>query len=269
MRSFHQRKLLLASRRGGRGWPGPAEVGLRSPSCPRGAPCPSVWVNQNLLFVNRACLSLGAACPSSLPMALPVPVPSQARQVPCKPHAPQPLSVARRALCPALALLLAPWGRPPATALARSSPGLQHHPALPLQACHPWAAVDLWAALPAVPGGWGQRGGQEHPPGGRGLKGGVEGGRETGQPTARLGCAGSPPRPHRPIYYPSAIHRARQMPPNKYPQTIGWEGPARLLMNKHEGLWTQLPLFAKWDRLCGRHLKFSRGRAVFQCPLNC
>lgn len=145
-----------------------------TPSCPRGAPCPSVWVNQNLLFVNRACLSLGAACPSSLPMALPVPVPSQARQVPCKPHAPQLLSVARRALCPALALLLAPWGRPPATALARSSLGLQHHPALPLQACHPWAAVGLWAALPAVPGGWGQRGGQEHPPGGRGLKGGVE-----------------------------------------------------------------------------------------------
>lgn len=37
-------------------------------------------------------------------------------------------------------------------------------------------------------------------------------------------------------------------------------------MNKHEGLWTQFPLFAKWDRLCSRHLKFSRGRAVFQCP---
>jgi len=96
-----------------------------------------------------------------------------------------------------------------------------------------------------------------------------EGGRETGQPTAQLGRAGSPPWPHHPIYYPSAIHRARQMPPNKYPQTIGWEGPVRLLMNKHDSLWTQLPLFAKWDQLCSRHLKFSRGRAVFQCPPNC
>lgn len=35
IRSFHQRKLLLASRRGGRGWPGPADMGFRSPHCCR------------------------------------------------------------------------------------------------------------------------------------------------------------------------------------------------------------------------------------------
>lgn len=135
--------------------------------------------------------------------------------------------------------------------------------------CHPWAAMGLWAALPAVPWGLGTVREAETPPQvARGREEEWEGGRETGQPTAQLGCAGSPPRPHHPIYYPSAIHRARQMPPNKYPQTIGWEGPVRLLMNKHEGLWTQLPLFAKWDRLCSRRLKFSRGRAVFQCPPN-
>lgn len=54
-------------------------------------------------------------------------------------------------------------GMAPAAALACSPPWLQHHPALPLQACHPWAATGLWAALPAVAGGWGQRGGQETP----------------------------------------------------------------------------------------------------------
>lgn len=91
----------------------------------------------------ETCLSLGAACPSSLPIALPGLVPSQARQVPCKPHPAQPLSAAHCALCPALTLLLAPWGWPPTTPLVCSSPQLQHHPTVPLQACHPWATCLL------------------------------------------------------------------------------------------------------------------------------
>lgn len=135
---------------------------------------------------------------------------------------------------------------------------------LPLLGCH--GSVERPACDPLGPGD--NMGGRNTPLAAWGQEEQWEGGRETGQPTAQLGCADSPPRPHHPIYYPSTIHWARQMPPNKYPQTIGWEGPARLLMNKHEGLWTQLPLFGKWDRLCGRRLKFSRGRAVFQCPPN-
>lgn len=214
-----------------------------------------------------------------LPVEGPVAAPSQARQAPSKPYPMQLLSVACHAARPVLALLpLAPWGCPLFTPLVSSSPQPQHQPALPLQTC-PCSPRPATPGLPWVCGqpclrslgGWGQCGRQKHPPPPQvawGREEEWEGGRETGQPTAQLGCAGSPPRPHHPIYYPSAIHRARQMPPNKYPQTIGWEGPVRLLMNKHEGLWTQLPLFAKWDRLCSRRLKFSRGRAVFQCPPN-
>lgn len=143
-----------------------------------------------------------------------------------------------------------------------STPWLQHHTIYPSGPFTP-GQPRLCGQLCCCRWGWGQRWGQETAQGAE---------RSSGKGAGRQGSpppACSPPRPHRPIYYPSAIHRPRQMPPNKYPQTIGWEGPARLSMNKHEGLWTQLPLFAKWDRLCGRHLKFSRGRAVFQCPLNC
>lgn len=111
---------------------------------------PSVWMKQNLLFMDRACLSLGAACPSSLPVVLPVTVPSQARQVPCKPHPTQPFSVAHRAPCPVVALL-APWGwHPPlpwpaavhgssTTQLCPSSLSpLSSHGSLGSSACCPW-----------------------------------------------------------------------------------------------------------------------------------
>lgn len=183
----------------------------------------------------------------------------------------QPLSVSRRAPCPvpATGTLWTPTLHPLASIrphpqhLCHSRPVLAPLAPLPL-GCHGSAGSPACRPL-----GLGTVQGAETPLRWQGAerRSGKGVGRQ-GQPRAQPGCASSPPRPHHPIYYPSTIHRARQMPPNKYPQTIGWEGLGRLLMNKHEGLWTQLPLFTKWDRLCSRRLKFSRGRAVFQCPPN-